>query len=323
VVAESPSRFPIVAGPTAGGKSALGVAVALELESRGLPRGEVVSADAFQVYRGLDIASAKPTESERRGVRHHLIDVVEPTEAFALADWLRLAEAAIAEIRGRGVTPIVVGGTHLYIKSLLDGFMGGPGSDERLRDELRAMDPGERRAELERVDPAAAARIHPNDERRTVRALEVYRLTGKPITEQQGQWDADDTRPKDRFLVGLAWGVEAINRRINARVRQMVEMGLVEETRRLLEGDTLGAQARQALGTKQLLPVLEGLSPGQAPHPAKLEEAIERIKIETRRFAKSQRTWLRRLRQTPGSIWIDAEDGDPADWAGRVVDACM
>ncbi|TVQ61989.1 MAG: tRNA (adenosine(37)-N6)-dimethylallyltransferase MiaA [Phycisphaerales bacterium] len=318
-----PHRFPIIAGPTAGGKSALGVAVALELERRGLPRGEVVSADAFQVYRGLDIASAKPTEAERRGVRHHLIDAVEPTEAFALADWLRLAEGAIAEIRARGVTPIVVGGTHLYVKSLLDGFMGGPGADEAIRDELRAMDPALRRAELERVDPAAAARIHPNDERRTVRALEVYRLTGQPITAQQGQWDAEATRPRDRFLVGLEWGVEAINRRINARVRAMVEGGLVDETRRLLERDALGPQARQALGTKQLLPVLEGLDPGQPPSPARLEDAIERIKIETRRFAKSQRTWLRRLRQTPGAVWIQAEIGDAEQWAQHVVNTCF
>ncbi len=318
-----PPRFPIIAGPTAGGKSALGVEVALELERRGLPRGEVVSADAFQVYRGLDIASAKPTEAERRGVRHHLIDVIEPSEAFALADWLRRAEAAIEEIRSRGVTPVVVGGTHLYVKSLLDGFMGGPGGDEALRDRLRGMPPSERRAELERVDPAAAARIHPNDERRTVRALEVYRLTGRPISEQQGQWDDAGARPRDRVLVGLEWGVEAINRRINARVRAMVEAGLVEETRRLLERGALGPQARQALGTKQLLPLLEGLSPGQPASSARLEEAIERIKIETRRFAKNQRTWLRRLRQTPGSLWIPGEEAAGAASAQYVVNQCF
>ncbi|MEO0483537.1 MAG: tRNA (adenosine(37)-N6)-dimethylallyltransferase MiaA [Planctomycetota bacterium] len=299
--------FPLIVGPTAGGKSALALKVAVRAG------GEVISADAFQVYRGLDIASAKPTPDEQRAVRHHLIDTVEPTEAFTVHDWLAAAEAAIADIRGRGKTPVLVGGTHLYAKAFLEGLFEGPEADEALRAELRAMGLAALRAELERVDPAAASRLHPNDERRTVRALEVHRLTGRPISDWQAQWDREASLRPGVVLVGLDWPTEAINRRINARVRGMVEAGLVEETRALDEAGRLGPQAREALGTKQILAHLAGA--------CTLEEAVEKIKIETRRFAKNQRTWLRRLRSTPGSVWIDAEREPPETWAGRVLHA--
>jgi len=269
----------------------------------------------YQIYKGLDIASATPTQEERGGVPHHLIDAIEPTEPFTVHDWLRRCEAAITDIRARGGTPIVVGGTHLYIKALLDGLFEGPAPDPALREELQRISQPERRAELERVDPAAAERIHPADKRRTVRALEVYRQTGTPISDLQRQWENEDTRRKDTLLVGLHWETEAINRRINARVRAMMEEGeggLLGEVRSLYEGGRLGDQAREALGVKQLLPVLDGGTP--------LEEAVERIKIETRRFAKNQRTWLRRLRATPGSVWIEAEGGDPAAWARQIAE---
>jgi len=306
-------RFPVIVGPTAGGKSALAVETALALEARGLPRGEVVSCDSIQVYKGLDIGSGKATEPERRGVVHHLIDLVEPTETFSVQQWLDHAERTIADICARGSTPIVVGGTHLYIKALLDGLFKGPGSDAALRAQLEAMDPAERRAELERVDPEAAARIHPNDLRRTVRALEVYRLTGTPISAQQRQWDAGGGGRDDCVLVGLEWETDAINRRINDRVRDMIERGLVDEACALWESGRLGPTAREALGYKQLVRHFEG--------DWSLEEAVEQIKIETRRFAKNQRTWLRRLRATPGSVWIDAGSGGPAEWAQDVVEA--
>ena len=307
-------RFPIIVGPTAGGKSALAVEVALAFEKRGLGRGEVISADAFQVYRGLDIGTAKPTEEERRGVAHHLIDVVEPGEAFTVSDWLALAERTIEDIRQRGGVPIVAGGTNLYIKALMEGMFEGPGADQALRGELRAMSAEARRAELERVDPEAAARIHPNDERRTIRALEVFRLTGRPISEWQSQWDRDET-PRDRLLIGLERERDALNARINARVKAMMEAGLEAETRRLWEAGKLTGQAGEALGYKQLVRYLEGES--------SLQEAVEQIKIETRRFAKNQRTWLRRLRQIPGSIWIDAGSTDPAKIAQTIVTECF
>ncbi|MCW5776784.1 MAG: tRNA (adenosine(37)-N6)-dimethylallyltransferase MiaA [Phycisphaeraceae bacterium] len=307
------SRFPVIVGPTASGKSALAVEVALALEARGLPRGEVVSADAFQVYRGMDIGTAKPTADERRGVAHHLIDLVEPDdpEPFTLHRWLTLANSHIDGLRARGATPIVVGGTHLYVKALLDGLFEGPGEDAAIRAELRAMEPAARRRELERADPAAAARIHPNDERRTVRALEVYRLTGKPISDHQSQWDC--TPRPDALLVGLEWPTEVLNRRINARVKEMMERGLLVEVRAL--APRLGPQASEALGYKQLLTHLEGR--------ATLEEAVEAVKIETRRFAKNQRTWLRRLRETPGSLWLNADGDTPARLAQTVVDAVL
>lgn len=287
--------MPVIIGPTAGGKSALAMALVDALRARNLA-AELVSADAIQIYRGLDIGSAKPTRAEQQAVPHHLIDVVEPESAYSVHQWLAAANVAISQIRGRGNVPIVVGGTHLYVKALLHGLFEGPGADEALRSELRAMEPSRRRAELERVDPEAAARIHPNDERRTVRALEVFRLTGKPISEQQSQWD-EGTRP-DAVLVGLLWDVEAINLRINARVRAMVEQGLVDEARGLWGDGRFGPQSREALGYKQLIEHFEGR--------CSLEDAIEAIKIETRRFAKNQRTWIRRLQTTPGSLWINA-----------------
>lgn len=298
----------MIIGPTAGGKSALALAVVDALAAVG--RGaELVSADAIQVYRGLDIGSAKPSLAERAAVRHHLIDVVEPEASYSVHQWLAAAGSAIEDIRGRGCIPIVVGGTHLYVKALLDGIFEGPGADEALRASLRLMDPAARRAELERVDPAAAARIHPNDERRTIRALEVFRLTGTPISHHQTQWDSGP-RP-DALLVGLLWETDTINHRINARVRTMIQHGLIEEARALWQANRFGPQSREALGYKQLIAHFEGRAP--------LDDAIEAIKIETRRFAKNQRTWIRRLRNTAGGVWIDAGGSSAEPWVEQIL----
>jgi tRNA dimethylallyltransferase len=302
------SRFPVIVGPTAGGKSDLAVDVACALKVAG-QEAEIVTADAFQIYRGMDIGTAKPTLGERRGVVHHLIDVVEPVEAFTVSDWVGAANRVIDEIRSRGAVPVVVGGTHLYIKALLDGLFEGPDPDPGVREALRAIPAEARRAELERVDPAAARRIHPNDERRTLRALEVFRQTGRPISELQSQWDRE-TRT-DCVLVGLDWPSEMLNPRINARVKGMMERGLLEEVRGLMP--RLGRQAREGLGYKQLIGYLEGR--------CSLEEAVEKIKIETRRFAKNQRTWLKRLRRTAGSVWIDVVGVEREQWAEMVAGA--
>lgn len=297
------AKFPVIVGPTAGGKSTLAVAVALRAAALSGAAGEVVTADSMQVYRGMDIGTAKPTPDERRGVKHHLIDLVEPTEPFSVEQWLARAEPLIESLRAEGHLPIVVGGTHFFVKALLDGLFEGPGADPALRAELNALPRESLREELLRADPVAAERIHPNDTRRTVRALEVFRLTGKRISAQQEQWDRADPRP-DALLVGLDWEPEAINRRINARVRDMIDRGLVSEARGLWREGRIGPQAGEALGYKQLIEHFEGR--------CSLEEAIERIKVETRRFAKNQRTWLRRLRATPGSVWISME-GDCVD----------
>jgi tRNA dimethylallyltransferase len=319
-----PPRFPVIVGPTAGGKSCLAVEVALAFASRQpstpVPiAGEILTADAFQLYRGMDIGTAKPTLAERKNIPHHLIDVCDPRDPtpFTVHDWLHAAEAAIADCRARHTIPILVGGTHLYIQNFLTGMFQGPGADEALRAELRARGLVSLREELERVDPDAARRIHPNDERRTIRALEVFRLTGTPISEHQKQWGAESRT--DCVLVILDWPTELINRRINARVKQMMAGGFLEEVQRLqAEGafaEGANPQAREALGYKQLLAHLDG--------KCSLEEAVEQIKIDTRHFAKAQRTWLRRLRMTPGSVVIDAATTPTQAWSALVEAACF
>ncbi|MCA9305299.1 MAG: tRNA (adenosine(37)-N6)-dimethylallyltransferase MiaA [Phycisphaerales bacterium] len=301
--------MPVIVGPTAGGKTALAVAIAHRLSDIG-SGGEVVSADSMLIYRGMDIGTAKPTTEERAGVPHHLIDIVEPSDSFSVDQWLARAEACITDIRARGLVPIVVGGTHLYAKALLEGLFDAPKPDPAIREQLSAMDPAARRAELQRVDPQAAQRIHPNDARRTIRALEVFRQTGKPISEHQGQWDAGKVRP-DALLVGLEWPISVINQRINARVKRMARAGLIDEVRALLAANRLGPQAREAVGYKQLIDFVDGR--------ATEEDALERIKIETRRLAKNQRTWLRRLRTVPNSIWIPMEGKAPEEAAQIVI----
>lgn len=301
--------FPVIVGPTAGGKSSLALAVAEIARAAGRP-AEILSADSVQIFRGMDIGSAKPDAGERARAPHHLIDLADPEDRFTVHDWLAAAERTLAEVRCRGSLPIVVGGTNLYIKAFLEGLFQGPEPDPAIRAALERTPQAERRTELEQADPAAAERIHPNDERRTVRALEVFRQTGVPITDLQTQWDRD--RRPGALLFGLDWEPDALSRRINARVKSMIETGLVDEVRALAA--RLGPQAREALGYKQLLGHLDGTIP--------LDDAVEQIKVETRRFAKNQRTWLRRLRTTPGSRWFSLPSEDPAKIAQQVADAC-
>lgn len=330
----APSRIPVIAGPTAGGKSAL----ALELAQK-IGNAEIITADAFQIYTGMDIGTAKPSIAERQGIPHHLLDLRDPRDPtpFTVHDWLRAANAAIADIRSRGKHPIVVGGTHLYIKALLDGLFDGPGADPELREKLRAKGLAALREELERVDPDAAHRIHANDERRTIRALEVFHLTGKPISAHQTQWDSQAPSLKEGYgrrvssdspssprhpdtstpvfkLIIIDWPAELINPRINARVKQMMEAGFLEEVRSLQASGAFApganSQAREALGYKQLLAHVEGRM--------SLDDAIERIKIDTRHFAKTQRTWLKRLRITPGNTCIDAATLPMSDWLANL-----
>lgn len=311
-------RFPVIVGPTAGGKSALALALAQRLArcGDGCPAGaEIVSADAFQVYRGMDIGTAKPAQAERAQTPHRLIDICEPTEPFSVDRWLRLAEGAIAEAHAHDRTPIVVGGTLLYVMALLEGLFEGPGADESWRRAARERSTEDLRAELERLDPATARRIHPSDRRRAIRALEVLRATGEPLSQRQQQWDRGRRR-RDALLVALSWPRERINRRINARVRAMLDAGLVEEVRRLIEADRLGPQAREAIGYREIAASLRG--------ERSLEEAIERMKIETRRLAKRQRSWIRRLLAgaPPGtSLVIHVDDTPEERWPALVAEA--
>jgi tRNA dimethylallyltransferase len=314
VAAALPSRFPVICGPTASGKSTLAVELAIHLREHHQLAAEIVTADAFQVYRGMDMGTAKPSVAERRGIPHHLIDIAEPSERFTVDQWLERAETTIRELRARQTIPIVVGGTHLYVKALMEGLFEGPGADPAIRSQLEAMDPQERRAQLEAVDPAAATRIHFNDVRRTIRALEVHRLTGRPISDHQQQWDRA-TQRRDAFLITLNWPTEQLNRRINARVKAMMEAGLLEETRGLCAAGRLGPQACEALGYKQLLEHIEQGAP--------LEECVERIKIETRRFAKNQRTWLKRLGAMPGTLAFDASQTPMESMVGDIGAAIL
>ncbi len=284
-----------ILGCTASGKGGLARALAGELDA------EILSVDSMKVYRGMDIGTAKPTPEQRAAVAHHLIDVADPWEAFSAARYVELADAAVDAVHARGRPVVAVGGTVLYFKCLYEGMFAGPSADPGIRAELRRRAAAEGsaalHAELARVDPEAAGRIHPNDLRRIERALEVYRLTGQPISALQRQWDRDRLRRPDWqwVLIGLRRQREDASSRINARVRQMVAAGLIDEARRIWSDPRgVSQQARQAVGYAELFAHFEGR--------CSLEDAIERIKIDTRHLAKQQRTWLRRFGQIR---WID------------------
>ncbi|HYN04909.1 MAG TPA: tRNA (adenosine(37)-N6)-dimethylallyltransferase MiaA [Vicinamibacteria bacterium] len=276
---------PLVAivGPTASGKSALALRLARERS------GEIVSCDSLQVYRGLDVGSAKATSAERAAIPHHLLDVADPGEVFSAADYARLARAALEGVRGRGRLPIVAGGTGLYLRALLVGLFEGPPRDEALRRRFEALADrfGDERLHrlLRRVDPAAAGRIGPRDRVRVVRALEVYRATGRPISEEQRR-GSEPLRGYRTLVVGLDPGRAALRAAIEARTRQMLEQGLVDEVRGLLSrGTDPLARPLQAIGYRQALSVLRG--------EMTLEEAEGAIVTATLRFAKRQMTWFR------------------------------
>lgn len=276
---------PLVAivGPTASGKSDLALRVAARCA------GEIVSCDSLQVYRGLDIGSAKATPEERARVPHHLVDVVEPDEPFSAAEYARLGRAALDEIRSRASLPVVAGGTGLYLRALLHGLFEGPSRDEAVRSRLEGLAEryGDARLHrlLARVDPEAAARIRPRDRVRVVRALEVFRATGRPISREQrrGAVGLQGFRP---LVVGLDPGRAELRRAVEARTRLMLERGLVEEVRGLLaRGYGPGLRPLQAIGYRQAVAVVEGR--------LGLAAAEAEIVTETMRFAKRQMTWFR------------------------------
>lgn len=286
-------RLYIILGCTASGKGALGREIARRVG------GRIVSVDSMKIYRRMDIGTAKPPAEVRAAVPHYCLDLVEPWEAFSVAQYVEHADAAVAGIRAAGAVPLAVGGTSLYLKALTEGLFEGPSSDAAFREELQARAAAEGlgalHAELAGVDPAAGARIHPNDARRIVRALEVYRHTGRPISSLQRQWENE--RRYDCVLIGLRREKEDLHRRINLRVRKMVEAGLLDEVR-ALRADPRGIapQAAQAVGCAEVLEHLRGR--------CSFDAAVEQIKINTRRLAKKQRTWQRRFR---GVTWIDVE----------------
>lgn len=296
------SRILAVVGPTAGGKTALSV----ELAKRA--GGEVISCDSMQIYRGMDIGTAKPTEEEMRGVPHHLLDIAEPEEAFSVCDYVSAATAAADDILSRGKLPVFCGGTGLYLDAFLRGGVAdSPAGDPALRaalSESAAADGGAALfEELRRCDPESAAAIHPNNLRRVIRAVEIYRLTGVPKSE----WDKRSrTFPPryDAVVLGLRYDDRALLRaRISARVDEMLAAGLAEETRRLWEAGVFekSPTAAAAIGYKELLPYLRG--------ECTLAAAAQTLKIATAQYAKRQMTWFAAKDYV---TWI------PADEAGKV-----
>jgi len=309
-LATSPSntqRLLAVVGPTASGKTALAVPLAEWLG------GEIVNADSRQVYRGMDIGTAKPTAEERARVRHWLVDVAEPDEPFSLGRYLDLAQEALADCWARGVLPLLAGGTGQYVWALLEGWrVPRIPPERRLRAELgaRAEREGARALveELARVDPAAAAQIDPRNLRRVIRAIEVYRLTGRPFSE----WQARCPPSFDWTAVGLWCERSELYRRIDVRVDAMLAAGLVEEGRLLIErGYGCDLPAMSGIGYRQVCQHLAG--------ELSLEDAVARIKTETHRLARAQQNWFKR--SDPRIHWLDVTASQPFEEARRIVES--
>lgn len=285
----------IILGPTAVGKSEIGLRLALEFD------GEIINCDSMQVYRGFDIGTDKPNQEMTKLVPHHLLDVAEPMEQFNAASFVAHALKAIEEIISRQHLPFIVGGTGLYIQALTLGLFPGPGRDleirRRLEEEGRRYGFSYLHSKLLAIDPEYGHKIHPHDRIRIVRALEIYTLTGKPISDHFKM-----TRPYlEDFLIikiGLKLEKEELKKKIDERVERMFARGIVEEAQRLLEGGVYPeAPAFQALGYRQVLRYLRG--------EITLEEAKELTKKETRKYAKRQMTWFRHM---SGIIWFNPHD---------------
>lgn len=294
-------------GPTAAGKTAVGVELA------GRIGAEIVSMDSMAVYRGMDIGTAKPTPAERGGIPHHLIDILDPHQPCSLAQYLGAAGSTLEQIASRGRAAIFVGGTPLYLKALLRGIFEGPPADwslrRRLRDEEAVHGPGRLHRRLNSIDPAAAARLHPNDTRRLIRALEVFEKTGRPISELQAQFEIGRPPHACRVFV-LDWPRQTLYERVNRRVEAMFAAGLVEEVRRLFQNATpLSRTARQAVGYREVIEHLEGRH--------SLEETIDLVQRHTRHFAKRQCTWFRSLSEC--RFVPVAEPLRPAEIADRIA----
>jgi tRNA dimethylallyltransferase len=290
--------LPVILGPTGSGKSDLSLCIARAIGA------EIVNCDSLQVYRGFDIGTAKVPATERQGVPHHLIDIVDPTELFTAGDYARRAEAAIREISRRGRTALLVGGTGFYLRGLLEGLSPGPSRDDSLRARLQQRElkrPGSIHRILTRLDPLSAARIHPNDKNKTMRAVEVRLLDGAPLSSmfEQGRAALTGFRP---IKIGLNPPRELLYARLNKRALKMFEANrLLDEVRSLLSaGVPPQAKPFESLGYKQALQLVLGQITGQ--------QAIESTQQETRRYAKRQQTWFRKEQNVH---WIDGFGDSP------------
>lgn len=281
----------VVVGPTASGKTDLAIQLAKGLD------GEIISADSMQIYKEMTIGTAKPTMEERKGIPHYLLDFVEPNENFNVAKYKEMAEERIEEILSRGKVPIIVGGTGLYVDTLVKGIeFSEIERDEKycqeLEEEVKEKGVDWLQEELKKVDEEAAKVIDKNNVRRVIRALEIYKVTGKTKT----QLDLESVKgPKYQYLMfGIQWKREELYKRIDLRVDQMLEAGLVEEVKRILTTTGFSRTALQGLGYKEVVNYLEG--------KMTYEEMVDKIKMETRRYAKRQMTWFKRSDKI---IWLD------------------
>lgn len=297
----------VIVGPTGVGKTAVGMLVASALG------GEIVSADSRQVYRWMDIGTAKPGASEQATVRHHLIDVVEPSETYDAARFASEAETTISSLTASGIEPLVVGGTGFYIESLFEGLFEGPGRDDDVRAELYAglqeRGAAALHGELAEVDPETASRLHPNDAARVLRALEVYVTTGTPLSVWH---DRPRRTPACRArYFGLTMPRADIYARIDRRVDAMIDRGLLDEIRGLVDSGRLRANmpGASAVGYRELLPVATGETAG-------LDAAVETVKTNTRRYAKRQLTWFTSVH---GVEWLDLSAMSHENAAERIV----
>ncbi|MBW5448196.1 tRNA (adenosine(37)-N6)-dimethylallyltransferase MiaA [Cohnella sp. CFH 77786] len=285
----------MLVGPTAVGKTELSLRIAQALDC------EIISGDSMQVYRRMDIGTAKLPPDERQGIPHHLIDILDPEEPFSVSMFQQLCTEKIEEIRSRGKLPFIVGGTGLYVESVCYGYtFQGDSGDEAFRARMHAYanehGPEALHARLAAIDPAAAKRIHPHDERRVIRALEVFETTGRTLSETQAQTRGDDKRSPYRLcLIGLTMDRAELYRRIDARVDSMMEDGLVAEVDALLKsGVPRNAVSMQGLGYKEIASYLSG--------DLDLHAAVELLKRDTRRYAKRQLSWFRHMKNLE---WVD------------------
>ena len=302
-------KHPVLAvvGPTATGKTALGVALAQRFS------GEVISADSMQIYRGLDVGTAKITPQETCGIPHHGVDILTPEKTFSVADFTALAGEYIQDITARGHLPLLVGGTGLYVQSLLYGVRftaekAPDGLREQLTAELEAIGPEAMYAKLQAVDPEAAAAIHPNNKVRVLRALEHYYATGKRLSEQKA-----DSLPPKRPYRSLVLGLDfpdraALYRRIDVRVDKMLEAGLLAEAEYVWRNREAFRTAAQAIGYKEFFPYFE--------QTAALDACTEKLKQASRNYAKRQLTWFRHM---DGVTWLDAGAADVRQTALRLT----
>ena len=300
-------RCLVLAGPTACGKTAAGIALCRRVG------GEVLSMDSMAVYRGMEVGTAKPTADERAAVPHHLLDLADPHETFTVADWLAAAEDAAADVLGRGRVPVFAGGTAFYLRSLLRGLAAVPPGDPALRADLEAdaaaRTPQVLHAELAAVDPAAAAKIYPQDARRIVRAWEVIRLTGKKFSDHHAEGEPRPPADRPRACVWLDPPRTVRWARIHARIDRMLADGLVDEVRRLAASPRgLTGTARQALGYKEILAHLNDGVP--------LADCVEQLRVRTRQFSKRQCTFFRGMEECE-RLGISGEE-TAGEVAGRV-----